>query len=485
MLKTPKDQQVKMEFVSINDLVPQNHLLRKIAKVIDFSFIRKRTKELYCEDNGRPAIDPVVLFKMLFIGYLFGIRSERQLVREIEVNMAYRWFLGFGLQDKIPNASTLSQNRRRRFNGTSVAQDIFDGIVVQAMHKNLVGGHTLYTDSTHLKANANKNKYKEKQVSKSTKSYLGELDEAVEEDRREHGKKPLKVRSVEPEEKQIKQSTTDPESGYMVREGKPKGFFYLDHRTVDSRCNIITDSHVTSAALHDSVPYLERLERQIDRFDFSVKNVGLDAGYFTPHICKALIEKDIYGVIGYRRPPRRKGMLPKRLYQYQPETDCYICPEGQKLHYVTTNREGYRQYASSPEQCQSCRRLGECTTSRTHKKTISRHVWQNHKDLIDQHRLSEYGKRVYVRRKETVERSFADAKELHGHRYARFRGLSKVQEQSLLSSACQNMKKMAMMLVPIGLLHAILSSFLRHFRLRALSGGSFTTTTQQNNLLAT
>ena len=456
MLKPPKDQQVKMEFVSINELVPQDHLLRKIAKVIDFSFIRERTKELYCDDNGRPAIDPVVLFKMLFIGYLFGIRSERQLVKEIQVNMAYRWFLGFGFQDKIPNASTISQNRRRRFNGTTVAQDIFDGIVLQAMKKGLVGGHTLYTDSTHLKANANKNKFKEIQVRKRTKSYLGELDEAVEEDRRKHEKKPLKKRTHKPENKRVKQSTTDPESGYMVREGKPKGFFYLDHRTVDSRCSIITDSHVTSAALHDSVPYIERLERQAERFDFKVKNVGLDAGYFTPHICKELEEKNIFGVIGYRRPPRRKGFLPKRTYQYQPENDCYLCPEGQELTYVTTNREGYRQYASSPEHCQSCPKLDECTASVTHKKTISRHIWQDHKDSVDQHRLSEYGKRVYARRKETVERSFADAKELHGHRYARFRGLSKVQEQSLLSAACQNMKKIAMMLAPTGLFSAIL-----------------------------
>lgn len=448
MLKAPEHQQVKMEFVSIEDLVPQNHLLRKIARVVDFSFIQELTKDLYCEGNGRPAVNPVVLFKMLFIGYLFGIRSERQLVRDIEVNVAYRWFLGFGLQDKIPDASTISQNRRRRFNGTDVAQSIFDEIVLQAMRRNLVSGETLYTDSTHLKANANKKNFREIQVRRSTQSYLGELEDAVEDDRRAHGKQPLKERTVKSVEKTIKQSTTDLESGYMVREGKPKGFFYLDHRTVDSRCNIITDSFVTSAAIHDSVPYLDRLGRQIDRFGFTVKNVGLDAGYFTSHICNILEQKNIFGVIGYSRPARRQGMLAKRLYQYLPEKDCYRCPEGQELAYITTTREGYREYASSPAICKTCPRLSECTTSCNYRKILTRHVWQDAKDRVNARRLTERGKHIYARRKETVERSFADAKELHGHRYARFRGLSKVREQSLLCAACQNMKKMALLLAP-------------------------------------
>jgi transposase len=101
MLRTHDDKQIRMEFVSIEELVPQDHLLRKIERVVDFSFIREKVKDLYCADNGRPAVDPVILFKMLFLGYLFGVRSERQLVREIQVNVAYRWFLGFGLTDKF------------------------------------------------------------------------------------------------------------------------------------------------------------------------------------------------------------------------------------------------------------------------------------------------------------------------------------------------------------------------------------------------
>ena len=131
--------------------------MRKIEAKVDFNFIHELVKAYYCDHNGRPALDPTLMFKLLFLGYLFGVRSERQLIRDTQVNVAYRWFLGLNLTDKIPDASTLSQNRIRRFNESDIYQHIFDEIMLQAMKKNLVSGNTLFTDSTHLKASANKN----------------------------------------------------------------------------------------------------------------------------------------------------------------------------------------------------------------------------------------------------------------------------------------------------------------------------------------
>jgi len=188
MLKKPELQQQELEWVSIEALVPEHHLLRKVDQTVDFGFIRDRVKHLYCEDNGRPALDPVVLFKLLLLGYLYGVRSERQLMREVEVNVAYRWFLGFRLRDKVPDASTLSQNRRRRFSESTIYQEIFDEIVLLAVNKGLASGAVLYTDSTHLKANANKNKYDLAEVQVKPQEYLASLDAAVTEDRAAHGK---------------------------------------------------------------------------------------------------------------------------------------------------------------------------------------------------------------------------------------------------------------------------------------------------------
>lgn len=189
MLRYNQGKQTAYEFVSIEDLVPQDHMLRKVDKYISFDFIREKVTPLYCEDNGRPAIDPVVLFKMIFLGYFYGIRSERRLEQEIQTNLAYRWFLGLGLTDRVPDHTTISWNRRKRFVNTTVFQDVFDEIVLQAVQHRMVGGRVLVSDSTHIKANANKNKFTKRQVLQNTKDYLKELDAAVDSDRKSHGKK--------------------------------------------------------------------------------------------------------------------------------------------------------------------------------------------------------------------------------------------------------------------------------------------------------
>jgi transposase len=449
MLKRPAAEQTALEIVTLDQLVPKDHLLRKIDRVIDFSFIHDLTAPLYCADNGRPPLDPTLMFKALFVGYLFGVRSERQLVREIEVNVAYRWFLRLKLTDTVFDASTLSQNRRRRYQDETIAQGIFDRIVEQAIRSGLVDGTVLYTDSTHLKANANKARFELAVVAKSRADYWDDLDAAIDEDRAAHGKKPLKEKERQPVEKETKVSRTDPDSGYMVRDGKPKGFFYLDHRTVDAAHAIITDTFTTAANVHDSIVYLGRLDRQVERFGLDVAAVGLDAGYATPGIARGLEERAIRGVTGYRNPtPPKPGMMRKSAFAYEPEADGYRCPQAQLLVYAITDRTGYRHYKSDPTVCRDCPLLASCTTSANATRLITRHVWQDARERNDANRHTAWGKAIYRRRKETVERSFADAKQLHGHRYARFRSLVKVRVQCLLAASAQNIKKIALCLSP-------------------------------------
>jgi len=312
-----------------------------------------------------------------------------------------------------------------------------------------VDGTVLYTDSTHLKANANKNRFDLAVVAKSRADYWNALDAAIAEDREARGKKPLKEKPRAPAEKETKVSRTDPDAGYMVRDGKPKGFFYLDHRTVDGQLGIITDTHTTPANVHDSIVYLGRLDRQRERFGFDVGAVGLDAGYATSGIAKGLEERSILGVTGYRRPtPPRPGMMPPKAFTYEAHVDGYRCPQGQLLAYARTDRTGYRHYKSNPVICRTCPLLASCTSSANATRLITRHVWADTRERTDAHRLTPWGKRIYKRRKETVERSFADARQLHGHRYARFRGLLAVSCQCLLAAAAQNIKKIALALAP-------------------------------------
>lgn len=449
MLRTPSPQQYQFETITLDEMVPEDHLVRKIDAAISFDFIHDTVAHLYCPDNGRPAIDPVRLIKMMLLGYLFGIPSERRLVKEIQVNVAYRWFLRMGLTEKVPDASTLSQNRLRRFNNSDVFHQIFDHIVGQALSRGMANGRVLYTDSTHLKADANPRKAVNELRPEGVSEYLEQLNAAVEADRKQHEKKPLPAAKKKPgnaaDGKNTKVSTTDPESGFMQRDNKPQGFFYLDHRTVDGKHGIITDTHVTPGNVHDSQPFIARLTRQVERFGLEPVAVGVDAGYFTSAVCHLTQERGIALIPGYRRPNKGQNDYQKKHFSYEAEQDAYRCPADNLLIYSTTDRNGYRHYRSDPLVCRECEHRGSCTQSRNMQKTITRHVWEGAKEEANRLRLTKWGKKVYARRKETVERSFADAKQHHGHRYARFRGLMKVQMQCLLAATAQNIKKIALL----------------------------------------
>lgn len=241
-------------------------------------------------------------------------------------------------------------------------------------------------------------------------------------------------------------SRTDPDSGFLMRDGKPQGFFYLDHRTVDAKHNIITDTHITPGNVHDTEPYLARLDAQRIKFDFPVEAVALDAGYFTAYLCKKLHEQDIYAVMGYRRPGNTRRYLPKRKFRFVPSKKAYVCPMGCLLTYRTTDREGYRHYRSRPQDCQGCPLREDCFSASATSRMISRHLWEDFKDQVRARKRTPAGKALYHLRTQTVERSFGDAKELHGFRYARYRGHPSVQAQAYLTATCQNMKKIALLL---------------------------------------
>ena len=442
MLRKDRDRQQGMELVTYDILVPADHFLRKVDQAIDFRFIYRLCAPLYCEDNGRPAIDPEILFRMLFVGYLYGIRSERRLEQELNVNMAYKWFCGLGILEKAPDASTISVNRKRRFRDNDIPEQIFNEILRQAVEKGLVGGQILYTDSTHIKANANKHKKQTVSVEITPKEYIAELDRQVEADRALLGKKPFdKGGDGEGTTATIQQSKTDPDSGQLNREGKPTGFHYSEHRTVDSKNNIIVNVHVTPANINDADPIPEVIRQVKRRLGALPQYMGLDAGYHNARVAFQLRASIIQGVLGYRRHTHKQEHFGKYRFQYVPEQNIYLCPEKHPLTWRTTNREGYREYYSDPKVCKNCPRRRECFSEAATRRQVQRHVWQEHLDAADAFTRTPMGKAIYRWRKETIERSFADAKELHGLRYARMRGIRNMREQSFLTAAVQNIKK--------------------------------------------
>ena len=447
MLRKVENIQSEYEFITIEELVPQNHLLRVIDENFDFSFISDILDPFYCKNNGRPAVEPIRIIKLLLIGYLFGIRSERQLCAEVQVNVAYKWFLGYSLKDRVPHHSTISKLRTEKFKNTTVFQDIFDQVVFKALNHNLVGGKIFYSDSTHIKASANKRKFTKEEVSREAKSYMDDLDKAVNDVRINHGKKVFSAKERKPEIKEIKVSSTDPGSGFMYRDQKPRGFFYLDHRTVDSKHNIITDVFITPGNVNDSDPIISRVLRQKEVFGFDFKYIGLDAGYYTAAVCKGLIDNEVQPVIATKLGPRKKGKYNKYKFTYIEEWDVYACPNDCFLTYRTTSRDGYSEYRSNKMSCSKCTYREKCLLNESSEnRTIRRHVWENYKEDDYRFLKSDKGKSIYKRRKETVERSFANSKELHGLRYCRMRGIQKVSEQCLMTAVAQNIKKISRVL---------------------------------------
>lgn len=190
-VKNTNDERTQLEFSSVDQLVPENHLVRKLESAIDFNFIYDLVEDKYSEDTGRPCLDAVVLFKIVLIQYIFGIRSMRQTIKEIELNVAYRWFLHYGLTTKIPHFSTFSKNYIRRFKDTDVFETIFIRVLKEAIAAGLVKTDAVFIDATHVKANANKKKFDKVMVEKEVKKYQEQLDKEINEDRESHEKSQL------------------------------------------------------------------------------------------------------------------------------------------------------------------------------------------------------------------------------------------------------------------------------------------------------
>ena len=454
----------QIEMVDVDSLVPENHLLRKVDAAVDFNKIYEYVEELYCADNGRPSVDPVVLIKMVIIQHLFGIPSLRRTASEIEVNIAYRWFLGYSLQEEIPHFSTISYAFHHRFDIDTV-NAIFYWILSEIESAGYLNTKAVFIDGTHIKANANLKKQIKSEIPVAAKRYATELAEEVNLDREAHGKKPyddndsddeppkpkkerdntskkkLKRRKKEAKKKQVTKSVTDPESGMFVKGEHKRQFAYEAHTACDKN-GFILETEVTPGNVHDSVAFDDVYDKLTEKHP-EIETVVADSAYKTPHIAKEIFDDGRVLSTTYKRPQTMKGGHEWWKYVYDEHYDCIICPEYQVLNYSTTNREGYREYKSNPEICRNCPTREKCTKAQNCQKTVTRHIWQDYIEQCEDIRYTPKYQELYKKRKETIERVFADAKEKHAMRYTPYRGLAQVTMWVRLKFACMNLKKLA------------------------------------------
>jgi len=474
---TDKDKRNQLQMFCMDNLVPEGHLLRIIDQAIDWTFIYDLVEDKYSPDFGRPSMDPVMLIKIPFIQYLYGIRSMRQTIKEIEVNVAYRWFLGLEMLDPVPHFSTFGKNYSRRFKDTDLFEQIFEHILNECYKYKLVDPTEVFVDATHVKARANNKKMRKRIAHQEAKFYEEQLKKEINADREAHGKKPLKEKDDDEPKggvpgggKEIKESTSDPESGWFHK-GEHKQVFAYGVETACDKHGWILGYSIHPGNQHDSVTFPALYDKIKD---LRIETMIVDAGYKTPAIAKLLIDDGIRPLFPYKRPMTKAGYFKKYEYVYDEYYDCYICPNNKILEYSTTNREGYREYKSCGIICENCPYLSQCTASKDHVKVVTRHVWETYMEEAEDIRQTLGMKELYQQRKQTIERIFGTAKENHGFRYTQQYGKARMEMKVGLTYACMNLKKLGRLLErrgllptnPVSLIRFILSVFVQNNKKR-------------------
>ena len=439
MLEKKNEERNQVELICIEEFVPKDHLLRKIENAVNFMKIYEMVEDLYCADNGRPSVDPVVLFKIVIIQHIYGIPSLRRTASEIEMNLAYRWFLGYGINEKTPHFATVSYNFKHRFT-EELIEKIFNWILSEINSAGYLAPEAVFIDGTHIKANANMKKAVKKAIPEAAKVYEEQLMKEINEDREEHGKKPFDGPKA-PEEKTVSESRTDPESG-VFHKGEHKKCFAYAAQTACDKNGYVMDVTVNPGNVHDTVAFDGLYDRLVKTFP-EIKSVVMDAGYKTPWICKKVFDDKRIPVLPYKRPMGNAAFYRPYEYIFDEYYDCVLCPENHVLNYSTTNRDGYKEFKSKSYICKNCPSLSHCTNSAKHEKLVTRHIWADYIDRAEDIRHTPHFREMYEHRKETIERVFADAKEKHGMRYTNLRGLSQVTKWVRLKFAAMNLKKYA------------------------------------------
>ena len=459
MTKRPK-RQYSSEIVNLEEMIPQNHFLRVIEKYFDWNFIYEEVEKQYSV-FGRPSIDPVVLFKVHILKFLFHEDSLRKTYETLQYNLLYRWFIGYEINEEVPNHSTYSQNYKRKFCKLEkdILQTVFDKVIELLIEYDCLDTTAVYIDSTNTKAYANKKKNHKEIVKIEAKKYQKELeleialkglhDEDLTEE--EYFKEVEKIVKCNEEinteevigEKEIIVSNTDPDAGILYKSDKEKMFAY-NTSVICENNNYVLTVDTNPSNVHDSVAFYSSFDNYINNYDFSKTEyfVG-DAAYLTNHICKTIIDLDMIPALPYSRLGYKRGYFKKYEFVYDEYNDIYICPNGKDLiSNNTCNKDGYTIYKADKNDCSNCPFKEQCTKS--DYKQVLRHIWEEYKEMVNDYRHRQDVKEVYRQRPQHIERVFVDGKTKYGLTKTYFRTREKVHRELTLLYACMNLKKFAL-----------------------------------------
>ena len=459
MTKRPK-RQYSSEIINLESMIPENHFLRIIEKYFDWNFIYEEVEKQY-SIFGRPSIDPVVLFKIHILKFLFHEDSLRKTYETLQYNLLYRWFIGYGINEEVPNHSTYSQNYKRKFCKLEkdILKTVFDKGIELLIQYDCLDTTAVYIDSTNTKAYANKKKNHKEIIKIEAKKYQKELDleialkglhdsDLTEEEYLEEVERIVKCNEeVNTEEvigeKEIIVSDTDPDAGMLYKSDKEKMFGYNTSVICDNN-NYILTVDTNPSNMHDSVAFYDSFDNFTSNYDISkTKYFVGDAAYLTNHICKTIIDLEMIPALPYSRLGYKKGYFKKYEFTYDEHNDIYICPNGKDL--ISNDKytkNGYKVYKADKHDCSICPFKDKCTKS--NYKQILRHVWEEYKEMANDYRHHQDVKDIYKQRPQHIERVFADGKTKYGLLKTYFRTREKVHRELTLLYACMNLKKFAL-----------------------------------------
>ena len=422
-------------YFRLEDQIPESHLLRLIDRHISFDFVREKLKDSYSE-TGRPSIDPELLLRILLIGYLYGVTSERKLIEELRMHLAWRWFTGLAFDQEIPHHSTFSKNRHGRFEESNVFQQLFEEIVNHCTEEGLVEGEHLSVDGSFIQANASRSSRIPREqltevahVKGTVREYLSDLEQ----------ENPI----GEPLHPQELVSTTDPDSTFATKGSRAAELGYFNNYLVDNRSCVIVGVQATAARLsQESAAAREMITRSAQRRGRFPQSVAADTTYGNGELLAWLEERNITPYIRVKESPAP----PSNLYgiekfRYTPETNAYTCPEGKQLTYLGVNaRNRNHIYRATRKRCRDCRQKAQCTTG-TYRQ-IAIHVHEPARQRARERTTGPAFAAAQCQRRK-VEALFAELKNQIGLRRVRLRRLKFVREQFFLAATAQNLKRLA------------------------------------------
>jgi transposase len=416
-------------YFRLEDQIPEDHLLRLIDRYVDLSFVRERLKGLY-SSTGRPSIDPEVLLRLLLVGYLYGVTSERRLLEEVRMHLAYRWFTRLGFEQEIPDHSTFSKNRHGRFRQSGVFREVFEEIVRRCLEAGLVEGQNLAVDGTIVGANASRQsrvprkQLKEvAQLSRTVQEYLTDLEQ------------------VNPVSDAEMVSTTDPDAIWATKGSGTAMMAYYDNYLLDTSSRVILGVEATPALFHQETVAARRMIERVEKLGVRPGSLGADKAYGSGEFLAWLLARDIQPHIPViDRRHQTGGHFTRDQFRYAPAENTYYCPEGKPLRYSRVRRRGQGYiYSSTVVQCRGCPQKQHCTSAPFRNLVI--HWHEQAREVV--RGLAEtpaYVQSQRARRK--IEAMFSELKHRVGLRRVRLRRTWNVAEQFLLAATAQNLKRL-------------------------------------------